>query len=790
MVKSANESLRAFSRKAIHDFIEAHFELEIVGKVKPGTGGRPKKTAEVAPPPAAVDAPAPDAVVPAAPAPDDAAAQAGSSTLYKCKTCGFQCRDASSSRPLEHTLLVKGAQVRLCTDPQVTQDELRALQAAKVEKARGFEERLAAHTQLGRIVSVQPPYLEGSGPAPAPALKASDIKTLQKEQVLAALARGHFSVNAELDEAYVQFLKHLNPTYEPPNKKEIEALRDDLHAERLQERKNIIRQMGPGGVVTDGCRGKAHESMVNFIYIEGISGAPLYWDTVDMGAATKDGETLAGAILEKVNEVNEAAGCAKVRCVTTDRARANKVAWRTLEDGGLQAGPGAVHVHNSMVGDVFKSIPALEAANKEAYHAVDCFRKRPKLLADFAAFLVEKGQRPLTLVKARQERLGSRFAMARRLLTLKKSLKEYVGKRRFKAVFQKTKKERDLRKAVAQTLRRTTFWKGQRALAQLLSPVMRNLRFCDTRVPGKAGMLWPSVLRLQKNVERRLKKVVKKNVGVSEAEAADTNGRLATRALELRNDRVMAACAVHPYNRYRVRFGDGADGDDVWQQADKASKPGFYTVARTHPSWSKVQNQVVDYLSQKGMWLDGAWLKKALVLSLEAFWDEVATALGNQDVKTFMVDLLSHVVDSGDSERSWCYFANIDPKGSSRSRLRFATKEKEVGIMANVNLKRYLAQTSKLVQPKKAPRTRILKKQPTEEAPALPQPYEALWDAPEPEIGAEAEDEPQPMLALMDADFEGSELSQEDHRPDEGGAEEPQGSDSASDAPLASSASE
>ena len=107
--------------------------------------------------------------------------------------------------------------------------------------------------------------------------------------------------------------------------------------------------------------------------------------------------------------------------------------------------------------------------------------------------------------------------------------------------------------------------------------------------------------------------------------------------------------------------------------------------------------------------------------------------------------------------------------------------------MAKVILKRYLAQTAKLVQPKKA---RLLKKHPPQEARPVPQPCKALWDAPEPEIGAEAEDEPQPMLALMDAGFECSEVSEEDHRPDEGGAEEPQGSDSASDAPLDSSASE
>ena len=64
--------------------------------------------------------------------------------------------------------------------------------------------------------------------------------------------------------------------------------------------------------------------------------------------------------------------------------------------------------------------------------------------------------------------------------------------------------------------------------------------------------------------------------------------------------------------------------------------------------------------------------------------------------------------------------------------------------MANANLKRYLAQTAKLVEPKKARRTEILQKQPPQEAPALPHLYEALWDAPEPEVVTDAEGEPEP----------------------------------------------
>ena len=110
--------------------------------------------------------------------------------------------------------------------------------------------------------------------------------------------------------------------------------------------------------------------------------------------------------------------------------------------------------------------------------------------------------------------------------------------------------------------------------------------------------------------------------------------------------------------------------------------------------------------------------------------------------------------------------------------------------MANVNLKRYLAQTAKLVEPKKARRTKLLKKQPSQEVPALPHLYEALWGAPEPEVVTDAEGEPEPMLALMDGDLEGSELSEADGGPETGGNEEAQEPDSASDGPMGSSGSE
>ena len=34
-----------------------------------------------------------------------------------------------------------------------------------------------------------------------------------------------------------------------------------------------------GGIVTDGCRGKLYESMLDFIYVEGVTSEPIYWET-------------------------------------------------------------------------------------------------------------------------------------------------------------------------------------------------------------------------------------------------------------------------------------------------------------------------------------------------------------------------------------------------------------------------------------------------------------------------------------------------------------------------------
>ena len=45
----------------------------------------------------------------------------------------------------------------------------------------------------------------------------------------------------------------------------------------------------------------------------------------------------------------------------------------------------------------------------------------------------------------------------------------------------------------------------------------------------------------------------------------------------------------------------------------------FYKAAREHGAWKAVQNVVDEYLTQKGMWLDGHLLKKSKDLSMEAY---------------------------------------------------------------------------------------------------------------------------------------------------------------------------
>ena len=87
-----------------------------------------------------------------------------------------------------------------------------------------------------------------------------------------------------------------------------------------------MRNLGPGGVVTDGCRGKEWESLLDFLYIDGVSGQPLYWETINFKERVKSGDALAKEAIRVATEMETIAGCKdgehKCHTLCTDRARA------------------------------------------------------------------------------------------------------------------------------------------------------------------------------------------------------------------------------------------------------------------------------------------------------------------------------------------------------------------------------------------------------------------------------------------------------------------------------------
>ena len=528
--------------------------------------------------------------------------------------------------------------------------------------------------------------------------------------------------------------------------------------------------MGPGGIVSDGCRGKQHESMLNFLFVEVLTGSCLYWMTLDMGSVTKDGAALAEITAAVKNQMDAAAGPGKVRSLTTDRARANVLAWTLLkEKTGLECGPEAVHVHSSLVGDVYKAIPILDRSNKEAYAVVEPFKKRAKLMSDFLAFQKETGLKPLTLIKARQERLGSKYLMSQRLGRLRAALFNYVHKGRFKKTFSKKASDVALRRNIALTIKSAMFWKTQKHAVKVLGPIVRSMRMCDSRLPGKAGLVYPSLLRMRASVERHAGRACDKLLDAPAAEDAKAavKEKITSRIAELVNDKLKAATLAHPRNM--LKAWEGLDGS--MRSLLDSCRAAFYNVARQHESWGEVQNHAVEYLGQKGAWLDGTLLEKCKHLSLDAFWDEAAMVYTNPALKTFMVDLLSYVVDSADSERLWAVFQDTDPKGSRRSRLDFDTKEKEVGIRAAAHTRKYLQYGAR-----GAAKRRLLRKTPSA---ALPiQNYLDVDLGGDSDVALDGDDDPEEVEA--DTSESESESASEGQGEDAGAASEgPSGSEDA-----------
>jgi len=471
---------------------------------------------------------------------------------YTCKTCANKFTGVSSQRCQQHKLLVKDSGVKFCTDPQITSEDLTLLIANKVDQAKGFKERLDSHITIGYITKKQPELDEVREHGGA-AITPDRMHELQRKQIRGAISKGNFAVNAELNDEFLEWVAEIAPDYVPPTKRQIEAARDELHDERIRSRNDTIKQMGRGGIVTDGCKGKLVESLINFIFVEGLSGLPLYWKTIDMESTSETGINLATEILKVAGEMNEAAGATKVRYLTTDRTRANKISWQEVEKAGIEGVPDSVHMHHSCVDDIYKAFPLLKANFLEAYAAVKFFRNHAKLLADFKKFQEEQGKKPLVFIKARFERLASKYFQARRLLRLKSLLRTYVHKKRYKVLFEK--KDRPMRHQIATTFKNKLFWKRTRRSVKILAPIVRSMRLCDQRLTGKAGLVYPSIYMMQEAVVKRLQKHIPKDMpGKDGKEAVEkASGKIAERIAEIDNEKLKAAAAAHPVDVLAVR---------------------------------------------------------------------------------------------------------------------------------------------------------------------------------------------------------------------------------------------
>ena len=156
-------------------------------------------------------------------------------------------------------------------------------------------------------------------------------------------------------------------------------------------------------------------------------------------------------------------------------------------------------------------------------------------------------------------------------------------------------------------------------------------------------------------------------------------------------------------------------------------------------------------MGQRGIWADGTKVQNCPEVTLEGFFEEVAADIDCLEFQTFALDLLSFVVDSADAERLWCLFQAADPKGSKRSRLSFSHKNKEVGIAANIVLKRYLKAQAKRKRPKMGP-TRRLKKKTSNDTEAAAASYEPLHAPSEDEL--EERDVDEDLLEATDEEEE------------------------------------
>ena len=283
---NAKGSMKAYSKAAIEAFVNKHFDLLSVLSTPKGPYKKKSKSKDdltpigdqktkskaskkdVANEPIPIqdsgksEAQASSDIVEA---PPDESTGTKSTTQFTCKHCKHMFRDTSNAKALEHILLVEGAQITVCTDPQIEKEDLKILLHHGMRKAKGYEARLTKHENIGRITKEQP-LLQS---VEKMAISERQMYEQQKEQIKAALSKGDFAAHKEIDANFVAWLKKIAPEYRPPTLKEIDAIREDLNRERIEVRNNSLKAMGPGGIVSDGCRGKLHESMINFLFIEG-----------------------------------------------------------------------------------------------------------------------------------------------------------------------------------------------------------------------------------------------------------------------------------------------------------------------------------------------------------------------------------------------------------------------------------------------------------------------------------------------------------------------------------------
>ena len=117
----------------------------------------------------------------------------------------------------------------------------------------------------------------------------------------------------------------------------------------------------------------------------------------------------------------------------------------------------------------------------------------------------------------------------------------------------------------------------------------------------------------------------------------------------------------------------------------------FMKVSRANPKWqSGLADQAVAWVKQIGIWADGEKMAAIKHMSVRTFLENAALEYDIEPLKDLLLDNLSYVVDSADSERNWVICQRTGPKGSQRSRMSFANKEKEVGIMASIQFDRML----------------------------------------------------------------------------------------------------